>query len=91
MSEIDYRNHCRVCGLDQDEPIWGEDGKCATFDMCSCCSVTFGYGDETADQCRVIRKHWLEVEGGKWGWPKGRPADWSWEEQRKCIPPDFRD
>jgi hypothetical protein len=91
MSEIDYKKHCRVCGLDQGEPIWGEDGQCPTYIICECCGVEFGYGDHNADNCRAIRKDWLEVEGGKWWRPKSRPADWSWEEQRQTIPPEFRD
>ena len=91
MSEIDYRNHCRVCGLDQGEPIWGEDGLSPTFDICSCCGVEFGYGDHSADNCREIRKHWLEAESGCWRSPQHKPTAWSWEDQRMRIPEGYRE
>ena len=52
----DPRHCCRVCGLDQGEPIWGEDGRTPTYGICSCCGVEFGYGDEDRENCRTIRK-----------------------------------
>ena len=91
MHNKNYDHFCRVCGLDQEEAIWGEDGKTPSFEICSCCGVQFGYGDDNPEQCRRVRKHWIEKEGAKWSWPKGKPENWSLEEQLKQIPPAFRD
>jgi hypothetical protein len=82
---------CRVCGLYQGEPAWGADGDLPSFDFCACCGVTFGYGDTDPDNCRDIRAYWVNKQKLKWDLPKLKPADWSWEEQKKQIPPDFQD
>jgi len=89
--DSNFANYCRVCGLDQEEQIWGEDGKCPTYNICACCGVEFGYGDETPDNCRAIRKHWIEVDCMKWFTPQEKPDDWSWELQKSQIPFNFRD
>lgn len=41
--------HCRVCGLDQRELPWGEDGTSLTFAICDCCGVEFGYEDSAGE------------------------------------------
>ncbi len=51
---------CHVCGLVQDEPPWGGDGRTPTFDICDCCGVEFGYEDSTLESVRRYRKAWLE-------------------------------
>jgi hypothetical protein len=76
---------CRVCGLLQDEPPWGEDGRTATFDICVCCGVEFGYEDSTRESVRRYRQAWLD-KGGRWQNPKKRPANWSLEAQLNEIP-----
>jgi len=38
---------CRVCGLEQDDTPWGEDGKTASFNICDCCAVS--------GACRVLQ------------------------------------
>jgi hypothetical protein len=82
---------CRVCGLSQAEPQYGETGDCPTYNFCACCGVMFGYGDTDPDNCRSIRKDWIRNENFKWDATKLKPADWNWEEQKKQIPPDFKD
>lgn len=57
---------CRVCGKIQDDPPWGEDGKCPNYDICDCCGVEFGYGDCTLTAIRASRERWL-VNGGDGG------------------------
>ena len=34
---------CRVCGAEQPEAPWGDDGETPTYDICNCCGVEFGY------------------------------------------------
>jgi len=82
-------NCCRVCGLDQGEPIWGKDGQCPTYAICSCCGVEFGYGDTSRDNCRTVREYWLNEEGAKWRYPENEPKIWSLDEQLKNIPVEF--
>lgn len=76
---------CRVCGLVQDEPPWGEDGKTATFDICDCCGVEFGYQDSTGESVRRYRQAWLK-SGALWRNPKNMPADWDLESQLRAVP-----
>ena len=85
-----FDKNCRVCGLMQAEPVWGDDGNSPTFEICACCGVQFGYGDDTVDNCHAIRKHWIKVENMKWLVPNEKPIRWSWEQQKQLIPPEFR-
>lgn len=87
--QTEYKYNCRVCGLRQDEPIWGEDGNSPSYDICPCCGVEFGYGDTTIDNCKAIRKDWI-AKGMKWSFPEEKPSNWSWDEQKKHIPPKYR-
>lgn len=79
---------CRVCGKIQDESPWGEDGKCATYDICDCCGVEFGYGDCTLKAIRASRERWLANEA-RWKYPEKKPLNWSFEEQMKNIPKEY--
>jgi hypothetical protein len=79
---------CRVCGLDQLEPQWGEDGKTPTFNICVCCGVEFGYEDATLAAIRAYREKWLST-GAAWQSPKHKPKDWNLEEQLENIPPEY--
>ena len=36
---------CRVCGWKQETAPWGGDGQTASFLICPCCGVEFGYED----------------------------------------------
>ena len=81
---------CRVCGLDHEYFIWGQDGKSPTFDICECCGVEFGYGDTSVQNCIDIRKHWIEVENAKWRDHKLKPEGWNLEQQLRQIPNKFQ-
>ncbi len=84
-SNRDWLNHCRVCGLWQDDLPWGEDNQTASFDICSCCRVQFGYEDCDLNTIRKYRLKWLQ-NGAQWADPKRKPINWSLEEQMKNIP-----
>ncbi len=77
---------CRVCGLIQQEPPWGSDGKSPNYDICSCCGVEFGYEDSTDIGVIAYRKKWLE-SGSKWNNCEDMPENWNVEEQLKNISP----
>ena len=80
---------CRICGLDQGYPAWGEDGETPTYNMCPCCGVEFGYEDAFLDTIRDYRQTWL-ANGGKWLMPQLRPEGWNLQEQLRQIPPAYR-
>jgi len=80
---------CRVCGAEQLDPPWGDDGKNASFDICDCCGVEFGYEDATLEGLKRYRNKWLS-NGAKWNNSKRRPEDWSLDEQLKNIPQEYR-
>lgn len=82
--------HCRVCGLDQMEPPWGEDGNNPSFAICDCCGVEFGYEDITSESARDYRKRWL-ASGAKWFSAKVMPAGWNVSVQLAEVPEAFRD
>lgn len=81
--------HCRVCGLDQGYPPWGDDGETSSFDICSCCGTEAGYEDNSPAAARMNRQRWLAT-GAQWFCPAERPADWDLQEQLKHIPPAFQ-
>lgn len=85
----DEHLRCRVCGLRQRGPPWGEDGNSPTFEICDCCGVEFGYEDSTPSSTKEYRSHWL-VNGAAWFQPETRPPDWNLESQLKWIPEPFR-
>jgi hypothetical protein len=73
------QNVCPVCGWDQlDEAPY--DGGAASFTICPCCGVEYGYDDATTTH-EQLRARWLS-EGMKW-WSTGTPPPegWSAEEQ----------
>lgn len=80
---------CRVCGMPQDEPPWGEDGRTPSFDICPCCGAEFGYEDCTPAAIRRYRGEWVAA-GMKWFEPKQKPQTWNAEEQIAQIPAVFR-
>jgi hypothetical protein len=87
-SEMD-KYVCRVCGLVNDEPPWGDDAMTASFDMCPCCGVDFGYEDATAEAAGKFRKKWI-AGGAKWISPDQRPVNWSLEKQLENVPRKFQ-
>ena len=80
---------CRVCGLEQADPPWGEDGKTASFLICHCCGTEFGYEDVKPISAKKARERWLS-QGSPWFWPKDKPENWDLEEQLQQIPTAFR-
>jgi rubredoxin len=86
-NDATYR--CRVCGLRLMEPPWGVDGKSATFEICDCCGVEFGYEDSNPESTRAYRTEWLS-KGANWFHPDRKPTNWSTAEQLKHVPAEFR-
>ncbi len=80
--------NCRVCGLTQDAPPWGSDGKTPLFEVCDCCNVEFGYEDGSIESVRRFRHQWLS-NGGDWT-GKNRPENWNRDEQFEGIPFEFQ-
>jgi hypothetical protein len=74
--------YCRVCGLHQGAPQWGEDGLTPTFQICDCCGVQFGYEDCTAHSITSYRKKWIEG-GRRWFTSKARPQLWDFSIQEQ--------
>lgn len=87
-SMLNRTDVCRVCGLAQDEPPWGSDGKTPSFNICSCCGVEFGYEDATPAGTREYRRRWVGG-GAKWFTPSRRPEDWCLEEQLRQVPTEY--
>ncbi len=73
-------NACRVCGLILSFPPWGENNDTATFSICPCCFVEFGYEDSTPESTLAYRQQWLK-NGAAWAKPEEKPADWNLKEQ----------
>jgi hypothetical protein len=80
---------CRVCGLLQDEPPWGEDGHSPTHNICDCCGAEFGYEDSTLLGIQRYRQEWL-AKGAPWFHPKARPGNWDVAAQLAQVPAAFR-
>jgi hypothetical protein len=77
-------NFCTICGLDQGEPPWGENGQTPSFVICECCGVEFGYEDCLLEGIRKYRNEWLQA-GSQWHEPKYKPLNWNLDEQLQQI------
>lgn len=76
---------CPVCGYSElDEAPWGEDGSTASFSICECCGVEFGYEDATPEGKLRYRKQWIE-SGGKWFDESQKPENWNMKKQLMNI------
>ncbi|WP_205633980.1 hypothetical protein [Labilithrix luteola] len=80
--------HCRVCGLEQSDPPWGDGGNCASFDICDCCGTEFGYEDCSPEAATCVRSAWL-AKGAPWFRPRSRPADWDVNAQLRNVPQGY--
>ena len=80
---------CRVCGYENSEPPWGEDGESPCYGFCPCCGVEAGYQDYTVESAKEFRDSWIQA-GAKWDMPWLKPADWSLEKQLNNIPEEFK-
>ncbi|MBI1353708.1 MAG: hypothetical protein GC160_05125 [Acidobacteria bacterium] len=87
---LEPSHHCRVCGLDQGYPPWGEDGRSPDFTICSCCGTEFGYEDVSQASVSAMRLRWLDA-GGKWFRPMDQPENWDVTAQLKLVPPAHPD
>ena len=81
-----HKSHCcRVCGAYyKDFYPWGEDGKVCSYEICLCCGVQFGYGDETHEMIDEFRKKWIK-DGAKWKDRDGQPKHWNVVQQLEHI------
>ena len=82
--------YCRICGLDQEEKEVRDNFGYASFDICSCCGVEFGYQDCTKNSCSKYRRYWLCTLNNKWFNEKEKPKDWSLNLQLDQIINDFK-
>jgi len=56
---------CRVCGYFSEDPPWGLDGCCPTYEYCPCCGVEWGNQDSLPTSADRFRARWLQ-RGGMW-------------------------
>ena len=85
--------YCRVCGLDQgEEGVRVKSGQ-ATFNICDCCGVEFGYEDaiEAGYNISSYRLQWLYNNNARWFNIKIKPQNWSLCKQLKNIPKKYQD
>lgn len=85
----DPTNFCRVCGLKQHVPQYGETGDCPTYEFCDCCGVEFGYQDTAIESAKVFREQWLAA-GYRWHVPEIKPNNWDVHEQLLQVPEAFQ-
>lgn len=48
-----------------DDPPWGLDGRCPTYEYCPCCGVEWGYQDSLPASVERFRSEWVR-RGGTW-------------------------
>lgn len=85
----DPEHCCRVCGHDQGEPPWGDDGVSPTHVICDCCGSEAGYEDSNPAAITNARDRWLTA-GAPWWKPKAKPLDWDRDAQLRQIPQRFK-
>lgn len=76
---------CHVCGYELDDPPWGPDGLSASFHICACCGLEFGYEDCSESGVIAHRERWKN-SGYRWFGPRDRPPGWDPQDQMKNIP-----
>jgi hypothetical protein len=79
-------NHCRICGYESKNPVWGEDGDTPSFDLCLCCGAEFGFDDSTIESVRKYRSIWIIEKEAKWFFPEFKPEQWSFFDQIRDVP-----
>jgi len=67
--------NCRVCGVEQSEPPWGDDGKSPTHEICNNCGVQFGYQDGTVQSVSNYRQRWRDSESAPAATPQSTEVD----------------
>jgi len=75
---------CPICGFQGlDEAPYDEDLN-ASYDICPCCGVEFGYDDFKNDNVKfeIARNKWIS-NGAKWFNKNKKPKNWILEAQLK--------
>lgn len=85
MIAIDKFYYCKVCGLRQADPPWGEKGDTPNYEICSCCGVEFGNEDYSKESTVAYREKWIKG-GAKWFEESQKPNDWDLNKQLSEIP-----
>lgn len=80
---------CRVCGYQPGTEPWGEDGTVASFDLCACCGVEFGYQDSLPEGARRFRGRWL-ASGAQWSDRRIEHDGLRTEERLTRVPAGYR-
>lgn len=81
---------CRVCGFVHSFFPWREDNITASFEICDCCGVEFGYEDCTLTAIKSYRQEWLK-NGAQWFHGEYKPSGWSLDKQLMNIPKKWID
>ena len=72
---------CPVCGFNGlDEPPYDAYG-CATFEICPCCGIQFGYDDFSRTH-EALRAEWVD-RGMPW-WSQSRKPPVNWDAAAQC-------
>jgi len=85
---------CRVCGFEYDEenaPWQKIDGQWfASYEICVCCNVHFGYEDVEKGAVKTFRNNWL-LNGAKFFYKNAMPKNWSLEKQLENVGENWKD
>ncbi|MGO4128407.1 hypothetical protein AB4Z01_28705 [Inquilinus sp. YAF38] len=74
---------CPVCGFPGLDEAPRDEHGCASFEICPCCGIEFGYEDAMTSHSE-LRARW--IAGGKRWWSyKGPPPDWDADTQLTRI------
>ena len=88
--DLKYHYICHVCGYNGEESYYENEGKLfGTQNICPCCNVQHGYGDDGFDSVNTYRNHWLTVMQGAFNTKELEPINWDREIQMKNIPPQW--
>jgi hypothetical protein len=74
---------CPVCGFPGLDEAPCDDHGCASFEICPCCGIEFGYDDATTSHSE-LRARW--IAGGKcWRSDREPPTGWDADTQLAQI------
>ncbi|MGF6226181.1 hypothetical protein QFZ27_000136 [Inquilinus ginsengisoli] len=74
---------CPVCGFPGLEGAPYDKHGCASFDICPCCGIEFGYDDATTSHLE-LRMRWI-AGGKRWWSDRGPPRGWDADRQLAQI------
>ena len=81
--------HCRVCGYENGDAPWGEDGETPLFEHCPCCGVEHGYQDSNRKAVMGFREKWIE-SGMQWDDENQKPLQWDAIAQLANVQKEFK-